>query len=70
MKEINIATVAVGGILPEDVAPLMESGVNGIAVSGAIAFAPDIKAATEEFLRLLEPYEKRNNNYINLCMIY
>ncbi len=58
-REINIATVAVGGILPEDVAPLMESGVNGIAVSGAIAFAPDIKAATEEFLRLLEPYEKK-----------
>ena len=49
----------VPNILPEDVAPLMESGVNGIAVSGAIAFAPDIKAATEEFLRLLEPYEKK-----------
>ncbi len=57
--EINIATVAVGGIRPEDVKPLMDSGVNGLAVSGAIAFAPDIKAATEEFLRLLEPYEKK-----------
>lgn len=57
--EINIATVAVGGIRPEDVVPLMETGVNGLAVSGAIAFAPDIKAATEEFLRLLEPYEKK-----------
>lgn len=58
-REINIATVAVGGIRPEDVVPLMETGVNGLAVSGAIAFAPDIKAATEEFLRLLEPYEKK-----------
>lgn len=58
-REINIATVAVGGIRPEDVVPLMETGVNGLAVSGAIAFAPDIKTATEEFLRLLEPYEKK-----------
>lgn len=58
-QEINIATVAVGGIRPEDVVPLMETGVNGLAVSGAIAFAPDIKASTEEFLRLLEPYEKK-----------
>lgn len=58
-QEINIATVAVGGIRPQDVVPLMETGVNGLAVSGAIAFAPDIKAATEEFLRLLEPYEKK-----------
>lgn len=58
-REINIATVAVGGIRPEDVAPLMEAGVNGLAVSGAIAFARDIKAATEEFIRLLEPYVKK-----------
>lgn len=57
-QEINIATVAVGGIRTEDVIPLMETGVNGLAVSGAIAFAPDIKAATEEFISLLSQYDK------------
>ena len=55
-EEINLAHVAVGGIREEDVAPLMETGINGLAVSGAIAFAPDIKAATERFIELLKPF--------------
>lgn len=54
--EINIAHVAVGGIRKEDVAPLMQAGANGIAVSGAIAFAKDIRKATEEFMQELKPY--------------
>lgn len=58
-KEINIAHVAVGGITLDDVVPLMEAGVNGIAVSGAIAKAPDIRKATEDFLKALEPFEKK-----------
>lgn len=56
--EINIAHVAVGGIRKEDVTSLMETGINGIAVSGAIAFANNIKKETEEFLELLKPFEK------------
>ena len=60
-RQINIATVAVGGIRKEDVDALMSTGVNGIAVSGAIAFADDIKAETEEFLRILAPYEHDGN---------
>lgn len=56
--EINIAKVAVGGIKKEDVAPLMEAGVNGIAVSGAIAFADDLVKETREFLDALKPFEK------------
>lgn len=55
--EINIAHVAVGGITLKDVAPLMDAGVNGISVSGAIACAPDIRKATEDFLDALKPYE-------------
>ncbi len=57
-QEIDIAHVAVGGIKKEDVVAIMNTGVNGIAVSGAIAFAPDIKKATEEFNELLRPYVK------------
>lgn len=45
--------VAVGGITLEDVTPLLEAGVDGIAVSGAIANADDIAAATRNFIALL-----------------
>lgn len=59
--EIDIAKVAVGGIKKEDVDFLMSTGINGIAVSGAIAFSNDIKKETEDFLRVLSPYEKGGN---------
>ena len=52
-EEINIAHVAVGGVSPEDVEPLLEAGVDGIAVSGAIAFADDMTEATRKFCSLL-----------------
>ena len=52
-KEILIPHVAVGGITIDDVLPLLEAGVNGIAVSGAIANAPDIIKATQEFIKVL-----------------
>lgn len=45
--------VAVGGIRLEDVEPLMQAGVNGIAVSGAVAAASEPRKATAEFIRLL-----------------
>lgn len=55
-NEINISHVAVGGIRLEDVTRLMEAGVNGIAVSGAIACASDIEAETRRFMEALKPF--------------
>ena len=52
-KQVLIPHVAVGGITLDDVLPLLEAGVNGIAVSGAIANAPDIVKATQDFLKVL-----------------
>ena len=52
-KGILIPHVAVGGITIEDVLPLLEAGVNGIAVSGAIAHADDIVKATRRFIDIL-----------------
>ncbi len=49
-KEINIPRVAVGGIKLEDIEPLLRAGVNGFAVSGAIAFASDIAGETRKFI--------------------
>ena len=51
--EINIACVAVGGIRTEDVQPLLEAGCNGLAISGAIAFADDMAQATRNFIAML-----------------
>lgn len=56
--EINIAHVAAGGIKKEDAIELLKAGVNGIAVSDAIAYATDVKKETEEFLKILKPFEK------------
>lgn len=56
LEQIELPTVAVGGIRLSDVVPLMETGVNGIAVSGAIAYAPDMQKATEDFVKALGPF--------------
>ncbi len=64
-KDITIPTVAVGGIKLEDVESLiLEAGVNGVAVSGAIAFADDIAAETKKFVDKLAgllPEEKKED---------
>lgn len=52
-NNIEIPRVAVGGITADDVLPLIEAGANGVAVSGAIAFAKDIVKETERFMSLL-----------------
>ncbi len=55
MKEadINIAHVASGGVTLDDVKPLLEAGVDGIAVSDAIAFADNMAEATRKYCDLL-----------------
>lgn len=57
-NQVDKPCVAVGGIRLDDVASLMETGVNGIAVSGAIAKAKDIAKETERFLEALKPFER------------
>lgn len=52
-NNILIPHVAVGGITVDDVLPLIEAGVNGVAVSAAIADAEDIVKATQNFLKVL-----------------
>ena len=52
-KQIEIPRVAVGGIKSDDILSLLEAGVNGIAVSGAIAFAEDLVKETKKFIDLL-----------------
>lgn len=50
----ELPIVAIGGITHADVGPLMATGINGIAVSGAIVSADDPVGATTEFIRQLQ----------------
>lgn len=56
-NKIEIPHVAVGGIQYDDILPLLEAGVNGVAVSGAIANAKDIVKETEKFVSLFPKTE-------------
>lgn len=49
--DISIPLLAVGGITENDVKPLLETGVHGIAVSAAISEAEDITAAYKAFYK-------------------
>ena len=53
---IHIPILAIGGITLDDVAPLMETGVTGIAVSGAIIHAADPIEATRRFIEAINIY--------------
>ena len=52
-SDLSLPIVAVGGIRKEDVKGLLDAGVNGIAVSGAIANSDNLAGATSELLSLL-----------------
>ena len=49
---IQLPVVAIGGITAEDIPAILETGVNGIAVSGTILRAADPKAEMEKLLGL------------------
>lgn len=58
MKElgIDLPIVAIGGITVEDIPEVMETGVSGIALSGAILGAPD---PVEMTARIIETIDNR-----------
>lgn len=56
---INIPIIAIGGILPEDIVPIMQAGLYGVAVSGAITYA-DTPAQTVKTM-----YEYLNTTLLN-----
>lgn len=54
---LKIPVFAIGGIQLEDVKPLMETGITGIAVSGAIIGADDPIAETRRFVEAVNKYK-------------
>ncbi|MDE5894741.1 MAG: thiamine phosphate synthase [Muribaculum intestinale] len=53
----ELPVVAIGGITLDDIVPLMETGINGVAMSGAIINAPDPKEYTAKVIELLNRYQ-------------
>ena len=51
-KGIDLPIVAIGGITFEDIPAIMETGVNGIALSGTILQAADPVAETKRIVNL------------------
>lgn len=53
----ELPVVAIGGITLDDIIPLMETGINGVAMSGAIINAPDPKEYTAKVIEALNRYQ-------------
>lgn len=52
---INIPIVAIGGITAEDIESIMQTGVTGIALSGAVLGAADPAAEMKRILEIVRP---------------
>lgn len=57
---LRLPIVAIGGITLDDVGCIIETGVAGIAVSGALLNAEDTDAETNRFVRAVEPTYTKN----------
>lgn len=51
---IRLPIVAIGGIALSDIAPIISTGVSGVAVSGTIRNAPDPVRITEEIIKRIQ----------------
>ena len=56
-QKLQVPVVAIGGITSDNAASLIRRGANAVAVSHAVFYAPDIRAAAENLSRLF-----RQNN--------
>ena len=50
---IRIPIIAIGGIEPDDIPAIMQTGVHGVAISGAITHAVDATQTTQQIYRQL-----------------
>lgn len=58
-KEMELPRVASDSVTYDEIAPLMDAGCNGVAMSEALADAEDIAAETEKAIKLLKVYENK-----------
>ena len=58
--EINIPVIAIGGILLQDVSDIMQTGVSGVAVSGAILNADNDNSPVATMKRFINELKSSN----------
>lgn len=58
-KEMELPRVAADGVGYDDIAPLMDAGCNGVAMSDALVNADDMTSETEKAIALLKKYEEK-----------
>ena len=54
----EIPLIAIGGIRTDDVPEILSRGIHGVAVSGAISSAEDVRAAAADFISVLNEKTK------------
>ncbi len=64
-KQMELPRVAAEGVTYDDIAPLMDAGCNGVAMSEALADAADISAEIEKVNTLLKKYEEKETAELN-----
>ncbi|WP_443938473.1 thiamine phosphate synthase [Pedobacter sp. MW01-1-1] len=57
-SEIKTPIIAIGGIVSSDIAELLKTGLHGVAVSGAITYAPDALTTVKNL------YQQLNNPHL------
>lgn len=60
-KNIKVPVVGIGGILLEDINPLLQTGLHGIAVSSAITNTDSIVATTKTFIKNIQKAKSYDN---------
>ncbi len=62
-SSINIPIVAIGGICYDDINYIMDTGINGIAVSGSLINAENMTEETKRMISLLESIIDKRLNF-------
>lgn len=62
-SSINIPIVAIGGICYDDINDIMDTGINGIAVSGSLINAENMTEETKRMISLLESIIDKRLNF-------
>ena len=65
IENTQIPVIAIGGIQLTDIEGLLQTGVNGIAVSSAIAGAEDIEVAARNFIEQTNANTKNETRFAN-----
>lgn len=61
-KKSSIPIVGIGGITMENLAPVIQSGVNGIAMISALLSSEDIKNTTLQFIKAINKAKKAESS--------